>query len=363
MNIQILDWHNPLWVATLKELCHDVYHLPIYNYLEAKRTKTSAEAFLLQDGDRIFFVPYLLRSCNDIILDESKITDIFDVTSAYGYPGILLSEAAKNTPGFADAAINEFKYQLRSKGVCSGFFRLHPIFGDNFQQIFQPDTFTVLGETISVDLTLSEPEIWAQMRRGHQSRINKCKRLGINARVVPFAGYIDEFKLIYLETMNRVKAKDFYYFDDDYFNDLLKLGDNIHLCLVYLEDEDEIIAACLIFECCGIVQTHLGGTKTQFLCNSPFNFLLHYVRVWAKERGNKYMHIGGGVGGCKTDSLYHFKSGFSRQRHNWQILRLILDEEKYDYLLQTRAKALNIPVEKLLESNFFPAYRAYVDRE
>lgn len=372
MNIQILHWHNPLWNKTLKELKYDVYHLPEYNYLEAKRTKTSTEAFLFKDDeDKIFFVPYLLRSCNDVIPDKSiiydkyKITDIFDITSAYGYPGILLSEAAVHTPGFADAAINEFKYQLKSKRVCSGFFRIHPILGNNFEQIFQSDTFTKLGETISVDLTLTESEIWAHTRKGHQSTINKCKRLGMKGRIVPFAKYIDEFKAIYLETMNRVKAKDFYYFDDVYFNNLLKLGDKIHLCLVYLENEDknedEVVAACLIFECCGIVQTHLGGTRTQFLRNSPFNFLLHYVRLWAKERGNRYMHIGGGVGGSQNDSLYRFKSGFSRQRHNWQILRLIADKEKYDCLLQIRAKALNTPVEKLLESNFFPAYRASVE--
>ena len=358
MNLEIIDCLNPLWEETLKGLKHDVYHLPEYNYLEAKRTNTSAKAFLLKDGERIFFVPYLLRSCNDIIAKPSKIIDIFDVTSAYGYPGILLSEAAANTSGFADAAINEFKYQLKSKGVCSGFFRIHPILGNNFEHIFQSGTFTKLGETISVDLTLAESEIWAQTRRGHQSTINKCRRSGMKGKIVPLAEYMDEFKAIYLDTMNRVKAKDFYYFDDIYFYDLLKLGDKIHLCLVDLEDEDEFIAACLVFECCGIVQTHLGGTKTQFLRKSPFNFLLHYVRLWAKERGNKYMHIGGGVGGSKTDSLYHFKSGFSRQRHNWQILRLVTDEEKYHYVLETRAKELNIPVENLLESNFFPAYRA-----
>jgi hypothetical protein len=53
----------------------------------------------------------------------------------------------------------------------------------------------------------------------------------------------------------------------------------------------------------------------------------------------------------------HFKAGFSRQRHNWLKLGIITDEEKYNYLVELRAKSLIIEVEKLLKTSFFPAYR------
>jgi hypothetical protein len=86
--------------------------------------------------------------------------------------------------------------------------------------------------------------------------------------------------------------------------------------------------------------------------------LLHFVRLWAKERGNEFLHLGGGVGGTKEDKLYVFKSGFSRQRHPFLTLRLITDEEKYLHLTHLRAKALNMQVDSLLNSSFFPAYRA-----
>ncbi|MEM9507501.1 MAG: FemAB family protein, partial [Cyanobacteria bacterium P01_E01_bin.35] len=108
---------------------------------------------------------------------------------------------------------------------------------------------------------------------------------------------------------------------------------------------------------CGIVQAHLGGTRTEFLKQSPFNLLLHQMRLWAKARGNKYLHIGGGVGG-KKDNLYTFKSGFSKQRHNFFTLRSVIDSARYDDLVQFRAKSINKSVEELEESEFFPAYRA-----
>ena len=68
-----------------------------------------------------------------------------------------------------------------------------------------------------MDLTLDEGQIWAKTRRGHQSTINKCIRLGLTVRTVSFAEYLDEFIDIYEETMNRVQAQDSYYFDRDYF--------------------------------------------------------------------------------------------------------------------------------------------------
>lgn len=353
MNIVTLGVNDPLWLSTLEQLPHDVYHLPDYVALDAKRTKTVPEAFLLQEDDKVFFAPYLLRSCADIF--PSTDTEIYDIISPYGYPGILMSQAAIDNPEFPDFALQKFFQTLQNKGVCSAFLRLHPILGADFAKVFKSDPLLENGKTVSIDLTLDKGKIWAKTRRGHQSTINKCMRLGFTARTVPYAEYIDEFIAIYEETMNRVKAKDSYYFERDYFEGLLDLGDKIHLGIVELEGE--IASACLFFESCGIVQAHLGGTKSEFLKQSPFNLLLHYMRLWAKARGNKYLHIGGGVGG-KKDNLYTFKSGFSKQRHEFFTLRSVVDTERYNYLLNFKANAMDKSVEELEESQFFPAYRA-----
>jgi Acetyltransferase (GNAT) domain len=355
-NTKSLDIKNPLWMETLQNIRHDVYQLPEYLVLEAIRTKAVPEAILISEGDKIFFVPYLLRNCNDIISDELIDTEFFDIFSPYGYPGILLSPSAINSRKFLELAMAKFQEILKYKGVCSAFLRLHPILNDNFSEIFPSDTFVLNGQTVSMDLTLSEEKIWAHTRKGHQSTINKCKRLGFTARTVAFEEYYDEFIAIYEETMNRVHASELYYFDNQYFTSLSKLGEKLHLCIVELEEQ--IICASLFFECCGILQAHLGGTKNEFLSQSPFNLLLHHARIWGKERGNEYLHIGGGLGGSTADSLFTFKSGFSRQKHNFLTLRLITDLEKYDYLVELRAKALKSDTNMILQSNFFPAYRS-----
>jgi Acetyltransferase (GNAT) domain len=356
MQVTTIDIKSQLWREILQEIPHDTYHLPNYLELEARRTKSIPEACVICEDEQIFFATYLIRKCDDITLDDSPILEGFDVISPYGYAGILINQAAASSPKFIADALACFKDTLKSKGICSAFFRLHPILNTNLIDIFPENTFTPNGQTVSIDLTLSEAELWAHTRKGHQSTINKCKRLGLTARMVSPQEYYDQFLDIYTETMNRVNASESYYFNDQYFQDLLSLDEKLHLCVV--ESESEIICASLFFECCGIVQAHLGGTKSDFLRQSPFNLLLHHVRLWAKERGNEYLHIGGGVGGSTDDSLFTFKSGFSRQRHEFFTARLITDEKRYFELVEMRAKILDTESDKLIQSGFFPAYRA-----
>ena len=133
------------------------------------------------------------------------------------------------------------------------------------------------------------------------------------------------------------------------------LGDKLHLCVV--EYENEVACAGLYTEVCGIVQSTLGGTKDKFVDLSPSSLETDCARYWAHKRGNQFLHLGGGVGASK-DPVYNFKAGFSKLRHSFYTLRLIVDEQKYRYLVEMKAKSLNLPVENLLSSQFFPAYRS-----
>ncbi|HEY9826303.1 MAG TPA: hypothetical protein V6D19_12710 [Stenomitos sp.] len=355
MKFYCLDPQNPLWMEALAGVRHDVYHLPNYIAIESRRTHTTGEAFVAIDGDRIFFVPYLIRNCQELF--PSLDTDsTFDIVSPYGYPGIILSDAAQEDPEFVCAALEGLTQTLQQKKICSAFLRMHPILGEHFAQSQHCDLLVDNGTTVSINLHLSEAEIWAHTRKGHQSSINKCKRMGFEASIVPVQDYFDEFLAIYQDTMHRVSAQEFYFFDSDYFNGLMSLGDKLHLCIV--QQAEQVVSALFLFECCGIVQAHLGGTKTEFLSQSPFMAALNHARYWAKERGNELMHIGGGIGGSDQDSLFKFKSGFSRQRHAFFTLRLVIDPDVYHQLIGLRAQMFQVPPETFHSSEFFPAYRA-----
>jgi hypothetical protein len=355
MQTRFIELESSLWLETLQKLRHDFYHTPEYVHLESKRTNTIPEAILISEGERFFFLPYLLRSCDRLFDDSLLKSEMFDATSPYGYPGFLLSESASGSPEFIRSAITVLKKALSEKNICSAFFRLHPIINLGFEKILPDDICRINGETVSINLELSEAEIWRQTRSDHRNKINWCKRAGMIAKMVPFQEHIDDFMEIYEETMNRVGAVSSYYFDYDYFCNLSQLGNKLHLCIV--EWEQEVTCAGFFTEFCGIVQFHLSGTRDKFLKQAPSKLMLDYVRYWAKERGNQVFHLGGGLGSAK-DSLFEFKSGFSKQSQTFGTIRLITDEDKYHHLVELRAKNLNIKSEEIFQSDFFPAYRS-----
>jgi hypothetical protein len=357
MKTKIIELLNPLWQETLQQLRHDIYHLPEYLDLDAKRIQSTPEAILIIEDEKIFFLPYLLRNCAQIFPGELREENFFDIVSPYGYPGILLNEAAASTPEFLNLAMNELTRELKSRGLCSAFFRLHPILNRGFEEILDPEICQISGETVSIDLRLSEAEIWQQTQKSQRKQISRCKRDGFTTRMVPLIPYVDEFTEIYQETMRRAGSVEYYYsFDSKYFLEFAEvLGEKLYLCLVELNNQ--IASAGLYTECCGIVQSTLGGTRTKFLKQSPNSLRIDYARYWAKERGNDVLHLGGGVGSSK-DGVYNFKASFSEQSQKFLTLRLMLDEEKYRHLVELRAKSLNTHTEDLLSSTFFPAYRS-----
>jgi hypothetical protein len=352
-----LEIGDPRWAGALGRLRHDFYHLPEYVSLDAEWNDAQPRAFLATNGAEEFFIPYLLRRCGSLLPGATAADKVYDVVSPYGYPGLLLSDAARQSPDFARQAMHRLSETLHEQGVCSAFFRMHPLLSDGLASLFPDDFFSASSETVAMDLTLDETQLWKAIRDGHQWTINKCKKLGFEPRMVSFREYINRFMEIYEETMDRVQAKDSYYFGREYFAKLAEMPEKVHCCVV--ESEGQQAAACVFFECGGIVQAHLGGTKSEFLNKSPFHLLLYHVAGWAKSRGNRYLHIGGGVGGS-NDRLLQFKRGFSPLLFPFLTLRLITDEEKYGELTTLRARAANIAVEDFSRRDFFPVYRAPV---
>ena len=342
MDVEHLAIDDPRWPDTLRRLRHDFYHLPEYVRLDGEWNRAQPMAFRARSGDEELFIPYLLRRCEG--------EEVYDVVSPYGYPGLLLSDAARRSPRFAREAMHRLSETLREMGVCSAFFRMHPLLSAGLPELFPDGFFTPAGETVAMDLTLDDAGLWKGVREGHQWTIKKCRRLGFVARMVSLRAYVECVRDIYRETMDRVQAKESYYFGRDYFAQLAEMPGHVHCGVV--EWEGRPAAACIFFECGGIVQAHLGGTRSEFLSKSPFHLLLYSAAEWARARGNRYLHMGGGVG-ASNDRLLQFKRGFSPLLFPFSTLRLVTDEGKYRELTTRRAQAA-------VASDFFPAYRAPV---
>ncbi|ABW25572.1 hypothetical protein AM1_0520 [Acaryochloris marina MBIC11017] len=350
-----MDWRDPLWSDLLTHLSHDIYHLPEYLYCEALRTQSIPEAILITEGQKVCLIPYLRRSCN-FIPTASSPTNIYDITSPNGYSGFLLNPAALDDSAFGFHAWQQFLDLGKEQGICSAFLRLHPSLNTIHPQGINNILVKKVGHTVSINLGLSESDLWSHTHKSQRNKINRGKRLGLVAKIKPFSEYINEFCNIYEATMQRVEAEtSFFSFNRDYFYLLQKhLGHKLFVCIV--EYQDEIISAGLYSECSGIVQGLLGGTTPEGLKLSPTSLEFYQTSLWAKQRGNTILHLGGGVG-CSEDGLYQYKANFSKQRHEFYTASIIIKPLQYKLLLESHSKAHNIDLDHLNSIQFFPAYR------
>jgi len=339
MSPQLLGFDDIRWASFLREAPHDFYHLPSYAALSAAHEGGEARALYLADGPRRMLLPLIVRTIPG--------SDRADATSPYGYPGPLVS--GTDDPGFLSEALVAGTATLREAGIVSVFVRLHPLL--NPEPPEGVGHFVLHGETVSVDLAVPSATRWAQMRQNHRRDITKALRTGLVARVDQGFERFADFKRIYRATMARRSANAYYLFDDVYFDQLREaLGDSLNLHVV--EKDGAVAAAGLFIETDGIVQYHLGGTNEALITAEPAKLMMQAACGWAEQRGNRYLHLGGGVGGA-PDSLFYYKAGFSPVRHPYRTLRIVLDEAEYRRLVAVRDPSLD-PDDL---GGYFPAYR------
>jgi ribosomal protein S18 acetylase RimI-like enzyme len=335
---RLIDVDAPEWEAVLAVAAHDVYHRPAYVALCAAQEHGRPCALHVTDGARTMLLPLVIRSIPG---------GGFDAASPYGYPGPV--GRGTDDPAFLSVALVAGLQVLREARLVSAFVRLHPLL--NLSPPHGIGTLVEHGETVSVDLTLPTERLWAEMRLNHRRDIARATTRGFAARMDEEWTHLEEFERLYRATMARRSAAAFYFFGDAYFDGLRDaLGEDLHLCVV--ERDGDLAAAGLFTETDGIVEYHLSGTDDAFRTDQPTKLMMHFVSAWAKDRGNRVLHLGGGVGGS-SDSLLQFKIGFSPRLHAFATLRMVVDEREYGRLVTARDPRLDPDA----RSGFFPLYR------
>ena len=351
MRYGFIDSTSEKWCQMLSEIPHDFYHLPQYVALSAQHERGVAAAFVAEHGSCRVFIPFILRDLPTWCPGGWR-----DAITPYGYASPLLfaPSRARESNRFFREAIREFFTGLRERKVVSAFLRLNPVLDVSPGVLHDEGTLVFHGQTVVIDLTLTEERLWQQTRAGHRNEINRAKRRGDTVEIdVDWAG-MDDFYHAYTETMRRVGASDSYFFSRNYCRRLREsLQKYLHLFIVRIDGS--IAAAGIFSELGGIVQYHLSGTFDGFVRQYPTKIMLDFVRRWAKERGNHYFHLGGGIGAAE-DSLFRFKAGFSKLRAPFYTWRVVVDEEAYGLCLGQWEAWQGHPAP--CREAYFPAYRA-----
>jgi hypothetical protein len=335
---RLIDIDDPAWSETVASVPHDIYHLPAYAKVSADHERGQAHAVLVEDSGRSMLLPLVIRDLGG---------GATDATSPYGYPGPI--GTGVRDVHFLTAAFAQASEALRGAGSVSLFVRFHPLLNG----APPPGSGTVVdhGETVEIDLGLTSQERWRQMRENHRRDIRRATKDGFDARLETSDEAFATFQDLYQGTMSRLGASPYYRFDRAHFQALRSaLGTRLWLAMVRVHGEPA--AAGLFFREAGVVQYHLSGSDARYLDHQPTKLMIDAVARWAKERGDRRFHLGGGVGAA-DDALLHFKAGFSPLRHRFVTLRRVLDDA--EYRRRVRLSGANTQPED--GSGYFPAYR------
>ncbi|MBF0619623.1 MAG: GNAT family N-acetyltransferase, partial [Candidatus Omnitrophica bacterium] len=199
----------------------DIYFSESYLRLAAGLGETP-ECFVYEEKDEFFLFPYIKKPVS--ILDQ----EAYDFESAYGYGGPLTNSMDR---GFISRAVQEMFIEMRRSKLIAGFIRFHPLLAN--EEIFagQKDIHVLFDrKTVFMDLSVGQEVLWKEhLHPKHRNAIREAENSGLLFEIDEELRLLDQFKMLYFETMDRVGADRYYFFDDRYFDALKSLGKNVFI--------------------------------------------------------------------------------------------------------------------------------------
>ena len=294
----------------------DIYFREEYVRLYETNTER-AVCCIVNDGERTMLFPLLSRTFDY----QGQI--LHDFETAYGYGGPIWHQTDEK---FKSAALLMMVDDLKRQNYVAGFVRFHPLLA-NYKG-FSVGRLIEDRKTVAIDLSLEEKEIWMQeIHTKNRNVIKKGEKSGLTFVVDNDFKYLPEFIRLYDATMDKLDAADFYYFKQQYYEEFVKTLPNSFLGVVLYEDR--VVSAAIFMYEGEYGHYHLSGSDVSALKLSPNNYMLWQAVLELKRRGVKVFHLGGGTTSAEDDSLFCFKSRFSKHTYQFCLGKLIFNEQLY----------------------------------
>lgn len=307
-----------------------------YLSFEAETDEGFTYVHLKDKKNGIYFIfPFLKR-----IIPESGY---YDLISPYGYAGYYSNSHDLDIHDEAFSCLQDF---CKQNNIVSTFIRLNPF--ENSLNYIERDGVEQLihGRVVTVPLSQEYEKLKEKYSSNHKRGIKKLMKLGFRVEKGTIET-IDSFIEVYNQTMSRLNASDYYFFDKSYYEMLFDLNTVTQVYFVK-NDKDEVVSGAVFCLTDDIIQYHLGGTAEGFVKMSPNKMIFdHLIHEYAEKK--KWLNLGGGYGGSQ-DNLFNFKRGFSSFTHKFSTLRIVNMRDQYNNLSKDKS---------LTDDNkdFFPRYR------
>ena len=324
----------------------DIYFEPEYGKLNEKTEDGCAESFLFEcEYGRVQNV-YIKRRA-PYLLDGEQY---YDAITPYGYGGPVILECS-DRERLLTAYKDAYLAHCSRERIVDEFVRFHPLeenalcFGEVYETVYS-------RHTVAVDLTKADYSA-VQFSPDCRNMIRKAAKKGVTVSIDESCAELEGFIRLYYATMDKNSAADYYYFDREYFEQLRAIA-NSGLILINAFVEEKLIASAMFMCSEEYMHYHLSSTDPEYYSYAANNAILAAAIEYGRERGLRWLHLGGGLSGSEKDNLFRFKRSFGRTEANlkdFYMGRGIFMPEVYERLCGL-ARENGVDNE-----GFFPAYR------
>lgn len=305
--------------------------------------------FVYQDGDVTILLPGYLKRISIFSVDK----EMFDFHTPYGYTGPFSEEP------FSEEAIGVFWGKVvnwfKSNNVISCFIRFN-LFG-NYDGCIGELHSTMLNVKGKI---IEEVVQWNNFEHKVRKNVKRAIREGLTSKIL-FEDIDDkslrEFYDIYIKTMQRTNASEFFFYSFDSFKNFIENNKKLcALCNIY--DGELAVSTELLLLSNNSVFSFLGGTLEEAFDKRPNDFLKYEVINWARQEQFDFYVLGGGYG--YEDGIFKYKKAFfPSDVVEYFTGRLIIDEKVYGELLDVVNNGRSKRGMKMLDrkvETYFPLY-------
>lgn len=309
MTFQVLKSGDSRWqelFAALPPERQDVFYAPGFAALCQETIHADHEVLCATwSGDGgVLLYPFVRR-------DLARLTGVetlagkFDMISLYGRGG------AAADPALTAEALASFQRQLRAwaadnRVICL-FDRYHPVWAN--EAAADPETRIMdVGGFVAIDLADGIEAVEKRYKYSIRKDLAKAERGGVSTVIETDATHLDGFLDVYTHTMDRRHARDFYYFDREFFEGLDR-----HLpgqfFFIHALIEGKIVSTELVLKHGLFAHSFLGGTLREAQPHCPNHRLKRDLIRWLAIEGCRYFLLGGGS--SENDGIFNYKRAFA----------------------------------------------------
>lgn len=326
----------------IKEI-DDIYLTKTYAELYTEKEQGVAKTFDFVSPNGKIRNVFIKRS----IPYTSGNQEYYDITTPYGYGGPMIAEAV-NLESLLEEYFEAFHQYCLQENIVSEFVRFHLLENQEVREQFKGET-QLIGQHIVRDLKQQREE---DFHKSVLQSVRRAERLGVKVIFDETGQYLDEFLEVYTSTMDWHEAKEFYYFDKSFFEQIHN-SLNGHFLYVHAFLEEKLIGTRLILHGDKYAYYFLGGALREYSTYKAASLLDYKIIDRLQEEGKEYYVFGGGYHG--EDGLYKYKNKFSqRGKLPFYVGKKVHQPEIYEELVERRSLEGNFDPDTL----FFPLYRS-----